>query len=134
MICFSVGGLDTDNNTDFTQTTTLTFSPNDETFTIERPSFASPCRGDLINTTPERAPHTLFTTVGTSNEKVEEHLHVQVWRDNSVLEVFVNGRTAISTRIYAGENTIGIRFFADDIPAFGRSQLLYGTLWDGIGA
>ncbi|KAI4853830.1 Arabinanase/levansucrase/invertase [Aureobasidium sp. EXF-8845] len=115
-------------------TTTLTFSPNDETFTIERPSFASPSSADLINTTPEHAPHTLFTTLNTSNQWIEEPLHIQVWRDNSVLEVFVNGRTAISTRLYAAENTVGIRFFADDKPAFGRSQLIYGTLWDGIGA
>lgn len=128
--------------TDFTQTTTLTFSPRNETFIIERPSFASPTSTDPINTAPECAPHTLFTTVDPSknDQQVEEPLHIHVWRDNSVLEVFVNGRTAISTRIYAAEDTIGIRFFADDTPEFGglvgtgRSQLIYGTLWDGIGA
>jgi beta-fructofuranosidase len=96
----------------------------------------------LINTSPECAPHTLFTVADPSkdDQHVEEPLHIQVWRDNSVLEVFVNGRTAISTRLYAAENTVGIRFFADDTPEFGgidatgSSQLIYGTLWDGIGA
>jgi hypothetical protein len=134
MTCFDPEVLVANYSIDFTQTTTLTFSPNDETFTIERPSFASPSPAYLINTTPERAPHTLFTTVGTSNKHLEESLQIQVWRDNSVLEVFVNGRTAISTRIYAAENTIGIRFFADDVSAYGRSRLIYGTLWDSIGA
>jgi len=127
-------GLQIVHSRDFTQSTTLTFSPNDETFTIERPSFASPSCEKLINTTPEKAPHTLFTTVDTFNQRVEEPLRIRVWRDNSVLEVFVNGRTAISTRIYAAENTVGLRLFANDVPAFGRSQLIHGTLWDGIGA
>ncbi|KEQ75173.1 putative beta-Fructufuranosidase [Aureobasidium namibiae CBS 147.97] len=135
-------GLQIVHSRDFTQTTTLTFSPKHETFVIERPSFTSPSSTNLINTAPECAPHTLFTTVDPSknNQQVEEPLHIQVWRDNSVLEVFVNGRTAVSTRIYAAEDTIGIRFFADDTPDFGGfdgtgiSQLIYGTLWDGIGA
>jgi len=67
-----------------------------------------------------------------------EPLRVRVWRDSSVLEVFVNDRTAISTRLYAAEETIGLRFFADDAPAgldmmgAGPSELLYATLWDGI--
>lgn len=73
----------------------------------------------------------------TGDESVEP-LRVRVWRDNSVLEVFINDRTAISTRIYAAEETIGLRFFADDAPAgrdmmgAGSSELLYATLWDGV--
>lgn len=57
-----------------------------------------------------------------------------------MLEVFVNERTAISTRLYAAEETIGIRFFADDeqkgmqaLLSSGPSELVYGTLWDNIG-
>ncbi|KAH0270392.1 Arabinanase/levansucrase/invertase, partial [Aureobasidium melanogenum] len=137
-------GLQIVHSRDFSQTTTLTFSPSRETFTIERPTFASPSCANLINSTAECAPHTLFTTIDASSGKhVEEHLHIQAWRDNSVLEVFVNGRTAISTRLYAAEETIGIRFFADDIITFAsqgsdherlgsKSSLLSATLWDGI--
>jgi len=59
-----------------------------------------------------------------------------------VLEVFVNERTAISTRLYAAEETVGIRFFADDGAATSSvesasaasSQLLGATIWDGIAA
>lgn len=60
-----------------------------------------------------------------------------------MLEVFVNGRTAISTRLYAGEETVGIKFFADERDASaedfhagkapGSSELIFATLWDGIG-
>lgn len=59
-----------------------------------------------------------------------------------MLEVFVNGRTAISTRLYAGEETVGIRFFAGERGAVagdfyagkapGSSELNFATLWDGI--
>lgn len=130
---------------DFTRTTTLAFSPEKEMFTIERPSFSSPSFADSINSASECAPHTLFTTTDAQNDRhVEEDLRIQIWRDNSVLEVFVNGRTAISTRLYAAEETIGIQFFADELPMFaaqssdhenlgGKSSLLYATLWDGIG-
>jgi beta-fructofuranosidase len=134
IISLDLEALNINYSIDFTQSTTLSFSPTDETFTINRPSFASPSRANLINTTPEKAPHTLFTTVDTFDQRVEEPLRIRVWRDNSVLEVFVNERTAISTRIYAAEQTVGLRFFANDVPAFGRSQLIHGTLWDGIGA
>jgi len=59
-----------------------------------------------------------------------------------VLEVFVNERTAISTRLYTAEETVGIRFFADDTAAASNvesasaaaSQLLCATLWDGLAA
>jgi beta-fructofuranosidase len=53
-----------------------------------------------------------------------------------VLEVFVNERTAISTRLYAAEENVGIRFFADDSAATedveSASQLFCATLWDGL--
>ena len=48
---------------------------------------------------------------------------------------------AISTRLYAAEETVGFRFFADDSAATASvesakavgSRLLAATLWDGIG-
>jgi beta-fructofuranosidase len=57
-----------------------------------------------------------------------------------VLEVFVNCRTMISSRIYAAEETFGMRFFANDTATeseidrcSGQTELLYARLWDGIG-
>jgi len=125
---------------DFSRATTLAFTPATENFTIERPFFDTPESNTIINSSPEVAPHTLFNMRDPwTGEEHREALDIRVWRDNSVLEVFVNGRTAISTRLYAAEETIGIRFFADDKTSMaesacsGLSELVSGTLWDGIG-
>ena len=96
-----------------------------------------------MNSAPEVAPHTLFTTRDpASGEEAIEVLHIQAWQDNSVLEVFVNSRTAISTRLYAAKETFGINFFATDSSPIGNSpnangadttELLDAVLWDDIG-
>ena len=117
----------------------MTFHPRLETFTISRPSLGLPHASLLINSSPESAPHTLFTTHNPeTNELMTETLDIRAWRDNSVLEVFVNGRTAISTRLYAGGDTFGMRFFAtDDLEdagiISGHTKLESAVLWDGIG-
>ena len=143
--CNSVG-LSISHAEDDSQSTTLTFFPRTETFTIDRPSLDSSHSSHLsklINSEPETAPHTLFTSRDpVSDVEVTESLDIRVWRDNSVLEVFVNGRTAISTRLYAAEETFGMHFFAQDSVSAHVSDvqskgsptgLLYATLWDGIG-
>ncbi|CAK1368258.1 unnamed protein product [Cercospora beticola] len=130
-------GLSIDHKGDYSRSTTLFFDQFSETFTINRPAFSVLNSSELINSAPEHAPHTLFTTRDPITGKLEqENLHIRVWRDSSVLEVFVNGRTAITTRIYAAEETFGMRFFADDVPngiADVPSMLVSATLWDGIG-
>lgn len=139
---------------DFSQCTTLSFHPRTENFTISRPEFPFANSSQLINSEPERAPHTLFTTLDPhSGEEVQELLQIRAWRDNSALEVFVNGRTAITTRLYAAEETLGMRIFAVDddhgdgdgdgdgisLPNGGdvarrrRSELVEMTIWDNIG-
>ncbi|KAJ5281034.1 glycosyl hydrolase [Penicillium angulare] len=137
-------GLSISHSRDHENTTLMTFEPQSETFTIYRPSFSIPDTSMLINSAPEVAPHTLFTMRDLSNGlECTETLDIRAWRDNSVLEVFVNGRTAISTRLYAAEETFGMRFFAeDDIPASGAgalqashtgpTELQFASLWDGI--
>ncbi|KAI5358798.1 putative glycoside hydrolase, family 32, glycosyl hydrolase family 32 [Septoria linicola] len=130
-------GFSIDHTGNYSRSTTLFFDQFSETFTINRPAFPVLNSSELINSAPERAPHTLFTMRDPHSGRVEqEPLHIRVWRDNSVLEVFVNGRTAISTRIYAAEETFGLRFFADDAPdgiADVPSELISATLWDNIG-
>lgn len=117
----------------------MTFDSRLETFTISRPSLGTSHASILINSSPEVAPHTLFTTHNAkTDELTTETLDIRAWRDNSVLEVFVNGRTAISTRLYAGQDTFGMRFFAiDDIEdaglVCGQTTLYSALLWDGIG-
>lgn len=119
---------------DLSSRTTLAFSPYEETFMIHRPYLAGPGSDELINAKPEVAAHTLFTLrdPNTGLEE-EENLNIRAWRDNSVLEVFVNGRTAISTRIYGAEASFGLFFFANDADDTTKSELLSATLWDGIG-
>lgn len=116
-------------------TTTLTFHPLTETLTLTRPCLPFPNSTAHINITPERAPHTLFTSHNpATGETATEPLRIRAWRDNSALEVFVNERTAISTRLYGAEGgTVGVRFFAEDGSGDDDgSEVLGATLWDGI--
>jgi beta-fructofuranosidase len=54
-----------------------------------------------INDSPEFAPHTLFTTRDpATGKKVQETLDIRLFFDVSVLEIFVNERVVITTRIY----------------------------------
>lgn len=83
-----------------------------------------------INNFPEKAPHTLFTTsdpeTGTESE---EPLRIHAYFDMSVLEIFVNDRTVISTRVYPlHEQCAGVRFFGD-----ANTTLLRADVWDGLG-
>lgn len=54
-----------------------------------------------INVDPEFAPHTLFTTQDpVTGKKCQEMLDIRIFFDVSVLEIFVNERVSITTRIY----------------------------------
>ncbi len=120
--------------TDLSQATTLMFEPSSETFTIERPSLRTSDSLKLMNSAPEVAPHTLFTTrdPGTGEEETEL-LHIQAWQDNSVLEVFVNSRTAISTRLYGAKEIFGMTFFATESSGVDAAELVHAVVWDDIG-
>jgi beta-fructofuranosidase len=123
-------GLAIGHDPDFNWQTILYWDPVQETFYVERPQIAFPITDDMclgigedaasskqlsrrVNHAPEVAPHTLFTfgsTVAKSRTKVEEigveedeeeePLRIHAFYDTSVLEIFVNDRTAISTRIF----------------------------------
>ncbi|KAK3066906.1 hypothetical protein LTS18_001417, partial [Coniosporium uncinatum] len=128
---------------DFGKAATLLWTPDIETFTVERPDFVYAGEGGeggggRVNSRAERAPHTLFSSTDpVTGEARTETLSMRVWRDSSVLEVFVNERTVVSTRIYAEDGrTFGIRFFADDGVSGGAvedgdcTELLGATVWD----
>ncbi|KAE8351188.1 glycosyl hydrolase [Aspergillus coremiiformis] len=115
--------------------TVLAWEPNTETFSIQRPPPYDP----NINHTPETAPHTLFTFVDESGAEHEETLRIHAFSDGNVLEVFVNERAVISTRIYVpyDEASVGLRFFAESDPSASHSThppaiLLRATLWDEL--
>lgn len=112
--------------------TVLSWIPSTETFMINRPQKEKEAYG--INHSPEAAPHTLFTLSDpeTGKEK-EETLRVRAFFDMSVLEVFVNERTVISTRVYSSHNhCAALRFFAESDGGDG-AVLLHAVVWDGLG-
>lgn len=120
---------------DFHDRTVLSWKPYDETFTIERPS----THDAGVNHTPETAPHTLFTFCNNEGEEVTEPLQVHAYFDASVLEVFVNSRTVISTRIYTphAQACSGLKFFASATesqldPSTSAAVLLRADVWDGL--
>jgi beta-fructofuranosidase len=87
---------------------------------------------------PEIAPFSIFTQRDPeSQQDIEETLDIRALYDSSVLEIFVNERVAITTRIYsANKNCFGITFFAQGCPGLDEAELaevLDCQVWDGIG-
>lgn len=102
---------------------------------VERPKLANP----KINHGTECAPHTLFTFFDDQGHEREETLRIRALFDRSVLEVFVNGRTAISTRIYVDEDRCSeLKFFSepmsDNKATNPAARLKRAQVWDNIGA
>ncbi|KAF2757584.1 putative beta-Fructufuranosidase [Pseudovirgaria hyperparasitica] len=125
-------GIRIAHSVDETRCTEIAFNPQDEMITLSRPPLPFENSARLINSAPESAPHTLFTSRSPhTHMESTETLKIRAWRDNSVLEVFVNERTAISTRLYGADETYGLSIFADE--QSGSSELIRLDLWDGIG-
>ncbi|KAJ5658028.1 Glycoside hydrolase family 32 [Penicillium longicatenatum] len=134
---FSVGqscervGVEIAHSADFKSCTRLSWDPCKEIFTIDRPPV-----DQEINHGQESAPHTLFTYLD-DQEEVEEALKIHAFFDHNVLEVFVNDRTVITTRIYhPSDQCFGVKFFAEPAEQQdGRSStvLLEADVWDGLG-
>jgi len=112
------------------------YDSSNETFVIERKEASYEALD--INKAPEVAPHTLLTVADPiSGTTSEENLHIRVFWDMSVVEVFINGRTVISTRIYvAKEGGATIEFFAEAAVGSQKSDsyLQDATVWDGLKA
>ena len=90
-----------------------------------------------VNHGYETAPHTLFTSLNQRGEEVEETLRVHAYFDSSVLEVFVNDRTVITTRIYYPEDHCFEPLFFAEPEAEDYEQpaavLVQASIWDGLG-
>ncbi|KAK0390700.1 hypothetical protein NLU13_0203 [Sarocladium strictum] len=89
--------------------TTVSFSPETETLRVVRDKSTS--IEDII-VAEEVAPHTLFsmlpspdTTEASELSTVQETLRFHAFFDASSLELFVNDRTAITTRVYPDTRT-----------------------------
>ena len=132
--CTSVGvDIDHGGGPDTNHNTVLSWMPSTETFVVNRPQKEQESFG--TNHSPETAPHTLFTFSDpeTGKEK-EETLRIRAFFDMSVLEVFVNERTVISTRVYSShDHCTGIRFFAESGGSGGDAVLVHADVWDELG-
>ena len=73
--------------------TTVSFNPQTETITVDRSMSSS--RSGIVKTS-ETAPHTLFRY---PDGKIEP-LEFVVYYDTSVVEIFANDRTVLTTRVY----------------------------------
>ncbi|KAF4876674.1 Acid beta-fructofuranosidase [Colletotrichum siamense] len=82
------------------QEATIEFDPSCERLTIRRDKSTKETGVVVVE---ETAPHTLFTYVEESdgNKRKQELLLLRVLFDVSVLELFANERTALTTRLYA---------------------------------
>lgn len=121
--------------TDLKSQTVISWDSCTETFTIDRPYPTYPG----INHGVESAPHTLLTFRNDQGDEVEEPLRIHAIFDTSVLEVFVNERTAISTRIYLDEDRcFQLAFFAgresndEKCDSGAHAVLLRAQAWDGL--
>jgi len=100
--------------------TTVYFDPTSEEIMADR-SKSSSVPG--VRRFTESAPHTLFTFAGPNDSTTsrdgapqtrQEVLDFHVFYDTSVLEIFVNERTALTTRVYPTSGTSSqIRPFVD---------------------
>lgn len=82
--------------------TEISYNPLNQTITIDRSNTISSNASEIeqtVNRRPECAAHTLLTYDEAGSSRVET-LDIDILFDKSVLEVFVNERTVISTRIY----------------------------------
>lgn len=116
------------------QTTMLCFSPGDETFFIDRPDLCA-CMPSDPERAPaklqrETAPFTLFTTRDPeTGVELEERLEMHIFYDRSVLEVFVNERMVVTTRVYLeAAECVGMEFFAESAGV----SLVHAAVWDGL--
>ncbi|KKP03051.1 hypothetical protein THAR02_04820 [Trichoderma harzianum] len=87
---------------DHASKTTVFFQPDEEYLVVERHNvYSSHDETNEINDEPEFAPHTLFTVQDPATGKNDqETLDIRIFFDVSILEIFVNERVVITTRIY----------------------------------
>ncbi|KAL3459407.1 glycosyl hydrolase [Aspergillus heterothallicus] len=159
-------GLAIYHDSDRKQKTILFWDPVQEIFQVHRPDLTNThLAGANINHEAETTPHTLFTTVSpakpikeksfkdkllgwfSKDTETEEPLRIRAVFDTSVLEIFVNERTALTTRIYqvsgedvSGPTCVGLQFYAEgpdsEAGSEGKmdieSRLVHATVWDGL--
>jgi len=102
------------NSSDRMLYTTILHNALDNTVCIQRDRSSDSSLN--IKTETEVAPHILLSTKSEKGELRTEKLNLRVFYDVSVLEVFVNNRIAITTRVYPDSGTcFGIEGFGNNL-------------------
>jgi beta-fructofuranosidase len=113
---------------DLSTRTTIAFSPAKETITVFRDASTL---DPNINVCPEQGPFTLFKNNIAGREELET-LHLRVFSDGDILEIFANDRFALATMVYSEdhERNGGITAFATG--GMGSATFEATTVWDGL--
>lgn len=121
-------GIHVRHNTDLSQTTSIYFSPNDESVVVDRS--LSNNESDIRKDT-QSGPFTLFTTEEDGMETIET-LNLRIFCDGDVLEIFANDRFALSTVVFSDEKScVGISCFVEGANLLG-SKFEMISLWEGL--
>ncbi|RDL36735.1 uncharacterized protein BP5553_06087 [Venustampulla echinocandica] len=120
---------------DFVSYTKLFYDISEDNFMTDRSRVV--CVDQNVSLAPEVAPFTIFSQHDPETDTtLEETLNIRAFLDSSILEVFVNDRTVITTRIYStAANCFGLGFFAegDSKTRMALARMLDCQVWDGIG-
>lgn len=119
-------------NGDLSIRTTVTFCTITETITVDR---RASNHDPTVNTCPDAGPFTLLTTgnVIKDCEPTREKLHLRIFSDGDILEVFANDRFALATMVYSDTRDLdshGVTAFAAGNVKSAVFETV--TVWDGL--
>lgn len=96
-------------NEDMSIRTTIYFLPGEEEIVVERNNSNT---DPNVNKPDDRGPHTLFK-IQKGGTVTQEMLHLRIFCDNGIIEIYANDRFALSTIVYVDrEEDSGISCFA----------------------
>ncbi|CAH0056874.1 unnamed protein product [Clonostachys solani] len=123
-------GFHIKHNNDHSHGTTVIFSAEDEKITVDR------SRSNDQDDIPKKAvdgPFTLFVLSEHELEVIEE-LHMRLFCDGDVLEVFANDRFALSTVVYSDtQSCCGISSFVEKAGCDDATYFRSISLWEELG-
>ncbi|KAJ3454787.1 hypothetical protein MRS44_013387 [Fusarium solani] len=111
--------------------TTVTFCTVTETIIVDREASTT---DTTINKCPDAGPFTLLTQKEENGLEMEK-LHLRIFSDGDILEVFANDRFALATMVYSesySQENSGITAFANG--GAGSAVFESVTVWDGLDA
>ncbi|KAK4235646.1 glycoside hydrolase [Achaetomium macrosporum] len=126
---FQEVGFHLRHNTDLSTRTTVTFSVATETIIVERHASNS---DPTINKCPDAGPFTLLTTRDAEGRESLEKLHIRIFSDGDILEVFANDRFALATMVYSGTGPDLGGLTAVATGGVGSAVFETVKVWDGL--